>query len=168
TGGAGGQGGGTSQAIFQTALLPSTVAVTFSNAATGGQGGAALTTIGLSNPGTAGSNVSFGSLLIAYGGGNPSPSAGGHGFNQTGTTGGAGGATGVGTAGTAQSSTTLGGSSYANTGGGGGGGSTTTAFAGAAGGANATGGSNTPFMTLNGGAAGAAGGGAGRKGHSNK
>lgn len=152
TGGGGGGGGGISSAVFRAQDLAPTVTVTFSNAATGGNGGASLAASGAGNIGVAGSNVSFGNHIIAYGGANGTGAAGGAGglgMMASGTAGGGGGSgAGAGVSGTVQSGGTL----QATGGGGGGGTSTTnTATAGGAGGASPV---TTPFMVLVGGTAG--------------
>lgn len=168
-GGGGGGGGGISIATLAAASISSPVTVTFSNPV-GGIGGAPLAvTGGTAPPGVAGSNVSFGVFLIAYGGGSGATAAvagaGGIGKEQNGTAGGAGGSATSGTVGGVQSGgTSLQAQNYACTGGGGGGGTNNAgppvAFPGGAGG---TTGSN-PFLTLVGGTAGTVPGGQGGNG----
>jgi hypothetical protein len=164
-GGAGG-GGGISYALFRAADLGASVSVTFSNAATAGNGGAPVTATAQGTTGVAGSNVSFGGKLLASGG-NPGlggastgvAGAGGSGNIATGTAGGGGTSGAAGINGTAQSTATLTGSCYGNTGGGGGGGNSGVAtFVGG------NGGNGTAFIALTGGLGGGGGGGGGASG----
>lgn len=169
-GGGGGQGGGVSKAIFRASDLGSTVSVTFSNTATGGNGGAVQSGVGSGNPGIDGSSVSFGAFLIALGGthGNPGASgAGGAGGNsasigkdQVGTAGGPGSTNGTGANATALSVTPASSTNYGPTGGGGGGG----VAAGPVHNPGGIGGVGSSYITLVGGTAGAAGGGTGGNG----
>lgn len=167
TGGGGGGGGGISIATFRASDLTFPIAVTFSNAATGGNGGAPVTAVAQGNAGVAGSNASFGGRLIASGGTGAQGAAntglagaGGAGNIATGTAGGAGGAGAVaGANGAGQSAATFNPTSYAPTGGGGGGGNTAvSSFAGGVGGAGST------YITLAGGTAGTSAGGTGGTG----
>ena len=90
-GGPGGGGAARAALTVLTADLPATVAVTVATAA---PGGAAVTATGNGTPGTTGGKSSFGTYLIAYGGGNtfaPAPGASSEG----------GGGGGLGTAGNA-------------------------------------------------------------------
>ena len=77
-GGGAGQAGGLTIIDIPAALLGGSVTVTFSNAATGGNGGAGVAAAN-GNNGVAGSNVQFGNFGIAYGGaaGNAGTAAGG-------------------------------------------------------------------------------------------
>lgn len=99
SGGGGGGGGGISSMVLRASDLGASVTVTFSNAATGGNGGAqqagAAPIIG--NAGVAGSNVSFGAYLIAYGGGSGAAGNDGGSTANGGTSG--GGSTASGTTG---------------------------------------------------------------------
>lgn len=164
-GGGGGSGGGISTATFPAALLPSSVTVSFSNAATGSNGGVASVVSGNGHSGVIGSDVSFGVFLIARGGGNGilgtaggtggTGGVTGQGRDQSGTSGGGGGAAAGATAGGTISAGTLNISCYAPTGGGGGGGLTGVAVS-----ASAAGGTSpisTGFVTVTPGAAGGTG-----------
>lgn len=167
TGGAGGGGGGISIATFRASDLTFPIAVTFSNSATGGNGGAPTTAVAQGNAGVAGSNASFGARLIAAGGapagGGASTGvggAGGAGNIATGTSGGNGGAGGgVGVNGTGQVGTTFSPTSYGPTGGGGAGGNSATVA-----GAGGAGGLGNAFITLVGGTGGTTPGGNGGPG----
>lgn len=166
SGGAGGGGGGISYAVFQVNNLPGSVTITFSNSATGGNGAAAVVATGGGTGGVAGSNVQFGTYLIAYGGApgvQGAAGAGGSGTIAAGSSGG-GVTASVGSAGSVLSSTPYSGGMMAPTGGGGGGTKNTanTPFAGGAGGGQT--GSN-PFVLVTGGAAGASAGGQGGQGN---
>lgn len=114
TGGAGGGGGGRTVVDLFTTDLASTVAVTVP---TGSAGGASVTTNSTAgNPGTVGSNTTFGSYAVAMCGGR------GFGGSTAGASGGVGGGgtSGGGTGGT--STVSAAGSAPSNNGGGGGGG----------------------------------------------
>lgn len=132
-GGAGGGGGGYSVARFAAGALTDTVAVTVNTGGTGGAGTPAGVSAAVGTDGTAGSDSSFGTYIIAKGGGGgqggrinssgaSTAGTGGKGAIPLATQGIAGGNGGNGNAnGTAAASTEL----YVPTGGGGGGGSRT-------------------------------------------
>ncbi len=178
SGGGGGGGASVASALFTTAQLPTTVAVTVSP---GGTGGAAKTATSVGANGGQGSSSTFGALLIAYGGGpgqggaTAANTAGGGGGGLAGpgglNAGGAvgGGAGGSGAAGNSPSSSDAGaGGAGANSGGtnyagvpaafgGSGGGSGGAVSSTAVAGVGAAGGANNALGASAGGAVGAAG-----------
>ena len=127
-GGGGGGGGGITILELPASALGSSQTITFSNAATGGNGGPSQTTSGVQgHPGTAGSNAQFGNFCIAYGGANgiaTTGGAGGTGMWQSGTSGGTGSSS-TGQNGVSLSNQSVGTASFGCTGGGAGGGLTT-------------------------------------------
>ncbi len=166
-GGGGGGGGAWASRTFDTTAISSPVTITVPAAVAGGNG---ATATGNGTTGAAGANVSFGSLLTAYGGGGGAPGRGLVGFS--------GGGGGGGTLSVGSSGTTAGGvgggpnagvanGGFSNFGGGGGGTNGVggfSAYGGGGGGGSNNNGAVVGFaggVSLRGGGGGGAGGGVG-------